>query len=79
MGAIENGSVRVNAVCPGLIDTPMVQELARDGAKVVGTGMQCFDRLAEAREVAEVVVFLLGREASFVNGSCYGVDAGWRA
>lgn len=80
--AKENGDteVRVNAVAPGSIYTPMVQqywdEIGRpiDAPHDVSTA---FQRQGRAEEVASVIGFLLGPESSFVSGSVYAVDGAW--
>ena len=78
-GGVERGGIRINAVCPGVIDTPMVAKLQTETGNVTATKAQCFDRLADPKEVAQVVTFLLSGESSFVNGTCYRVDGGWGA
>ena len=83
MGSLERGGIRVNAVCPGVINTPMVQRISGEesgtGGGKVRTTQQCFDRMAEPNEVAELVAFLLSEQSSFMNGGCYNVDGGWMA
>jgi NAD(P)-dependent dehydrogenase (short-subunit alcohol dehydrogenase family) len=72
--------IRVNAVCPGLIDTPMLR-LMDDPV----TGHAYLDssvplrRLGSADEVAAVVVFLASNEASYVSGVAVPIDGGQTA
>lgn len=67
--------VRVNAVSPGLIDTPMVRPLmaASGGTLLAGTPL---GRLGTAQEVARVVAFLASDWASFVTGETVHVNGG---
>jgi NAD(P)-dependent dehydrogenase (short-subunit alcohol dehydrogenase family) len=70
--------VRVNAVGPGYIDTPLLAGLpaeARDGL----VALHPIGRLGRAEEVAELVVWLSGERASFVTGAYYPVDGGYLA
>jgi NAD(P)-dependent dehydrogenase (short-subunit alcohol dehydrogenase family) len=78
--ALENArtGVRINAVCPGSIDTPMLR-----GAMDIGGGVadmirasMPIGRLGEPREIAEAVVWLCSDRASLVTGSSMGVDGG---
>lgn len=78
--ARENGHrhIRINAIAPGVIDTPMVQNImaARRGGKM-DTSSQCLDRAAQPEEMANVIAFMLSDEASFVTGSIWSADGGW--
>ncbi|MEO8091404.1 MAG: SDR family oxidoreductase [bacterium] len=70
--------VRVNALCPGPVDTPLLQELfASDRAaakrRLVHLPM---GRFAEAREIAQGALFLASDESSYVNASTFLVDGG---
>lgn len=78
---LREAGVRVNAVCPAFIDTPMVQRLAPAVAAM--TGMQFDDvvavkqgRYGTLEEVAEVVAFLGSDEAAWTTGSHYVLDGG---
>jgi NAD(P)-dependent dehydrogenase (short-subunit alcohol dehydrogenase family) len=73
--------VRVNAVAPGSVDTPMLSyalSLADDpvGLRAEVDNMHPLRRMAQPREIAEVVAFLASDRASFVTGAVYVVDGG---
>ena len=69
--------IRVNALCPGPVDTPLLQELFRDPARrkrrLVHIPM---GRLARADEVANAALFLASDESSYINGAAFTVDGG---
>jgi NAD(P)-dependent dehydrogenase (short-subunit alcohol dehydrogenase family) len=70
--------VRVNALCPGPVNTPLLQELfAKDpvaaARRLVHVPM---GRFAEVREIANAVLFLASDEASYVNATAFVVDGG---
>ena len=78
--AIENAQtgVRVNAVCPGSIDTPMLRAgmAANPEVEAMIRASMPIGRLGEAEEVAEAVVWLCSERASLVTGHAMGVDGG---
>ena len=69
--------IRANALCPGPVDTPLLQELLADPAararRMVHVPM---GRLATASEVARAALFLASDESSYVNGTTFLVDGG---
>lgn len=72
--------VRVNAVGPGFIETPMVSKLSEDPAThAMLVAAHAMGRLGQAAEVAELVVWLGSERASFVTGAYYPVDGGYLA
>ncbi len=71
--------IRVNAVCPGVIQTPMFQRWvdADPGMATRAAAMHPMARVGEAKEVAAAVLWLCSDEASFVTGLAHTVDGGF--
>ncbi len=73
--------IRVNAVCPGLIKTPMLEHMA----EITGVSVEAYanqepvGRLGEPREIGDTVAFLLSEDSSFITGVALPVDGGWTA
>lgn len=74
-------SIRVNAVCPGVIKTPMVDRFTGKSKEVEKQfeGMEPVGRLGQPEEVAEAVMWLCSDASSFVTGDALPVDGGWTA
>jgi NAD(P)-dependent dehydrogenase (short-subunit alcohol dehydrogenase family) len=73
--------VRINAVCPGTIDTPMVADMIANGELDPAEAMkdQPIGRLGQAEEIAAAVLWLCSPGASFVVGVALPVDGGYTA
>ena len=76
--ALEFGeSVRFNAVCPGQVDTRMMSRVSQDAVARSRLELRIpVGRFARPSEVADVIVWLLSAEASYVNGAVLTVDGG---
>jgi NAD(P)-dependent dehydrogenase (short-subunit alcohol dehydrogenase family) len=71
-------NIRVNAVCPGYIETPMTEEtMRRRGGRILARVPMA--RMGKAEEIAEAVVWLCSPKASFVTGVSWAVDGGYTA
>lgn len=69
--------VRVNAICPGLIDTPMFRNMAVEGADYSSVLKTVpMRRFGEASEIADAALWLLSGSSSFVTGQAICVDGG---
>jgi NAD(P)-dependent dehydrogenase (short-subunit alcohol dehydrogenase family) len=70
--------IRVNAVCPGYIETPMTEETVRNRYDDLMLKVPA-RRMGMPGEIAEMVVFLCSDRASFITGANYAVDGGYTA
>src|SRR5215204_4250890 len=73
--------VRVNAVCPGTVDTPWVRRLVEDAGESLEAlrARQPMGRLGRPDEIAEAVLYLASEDAAFVTGSLFVIDGGLTA
>jgi NAD(P)-dependent dehydrogenase (short-subunit alcohol dehydrogenase family) len=71
-------NIRVNAVCPGFIETPMtVDTMRRRGERIMANVPMA--RMGKPEEIAEAVVWLCSDRASYVTGAAWTVDGGYTA
>ena len=73
--------VRCNAICPGTVDTPSLQDRINAfedpvQARKNFVSRQPVGRIAQAHEIAPLVVFLASDESAFVTGQAYNIDGG---
>jgi NAD(P)-dependent dehydrogenase (short-subunit alcohol dehydrogenase family) len=70
-------AIRVNAICPGAVETPMTAALLRDpGDRAQAEGNYPLGRLGDPLEIAQAALFLSGPESVFITGIAMPVDGG---
>ena len=72
-------NIRINAVGPGYIKTPLVMNSLDEAARNALIGLHPMGRLGESEEIAELVLWLASSKSSFVTGAYYPVDGGYLA
>ena len=70
--------IRINAVCPGFTQTPMVEKALKEDESYAEKILKSVPmrRLATAQEIADMVVFLCSEQASFITGQAVAIDGG---
>ncbi|HLW70006.1 MAG TPA: SDR family NAD(P)-dependent oxidoreductase [Candidatus Binataceae bacterium] len=81
VAALEYGryNIRVNAICPGAIETPMAERI-RAGVlpnQAAIKRISVLERMAKPEEIAKVALFLASDDASFATGAPFIIDGGW--
>ena len=71
-------NIRVNAIAPGYVDTPILA-MVPDDAKAVMANQLPIGRLGKDTEIADLICFLLSDEASFITGAIISIDGGFTA
>ena len=76
-----NDGIRVNAVCPGTVDSPWVRRLVEDAGESLDAlrARQPMGRLGLPEEIAEAVAYLASDAAAFVTGTVLVIDGGLTA
>lgn len=71
--------IRINAVCPGVIETPMIDRFTggSDEARQGLLALEPMGRLGKPEEVAEMILWLCSEDSSFVTGQALAVDGGF--
>jgi 2-keto-3-deoxy-L-fuconate dehydrogenase len=74
--------IRCNAVCPGTVDTPSLQQRMADtgdyeAGRKAFLARQPTGKLAQAEDIAGLVVFLASDESAFCTGAAHIIDGGW--
>jgi len=74
--------VRCNAICPGTVDTPSLQQRLHDtgdyeAARTAFVARQPMGRLGQAEEIAQLALYLASDESSFTTGAIHVIDGGW--
>jgi len=79
-------ALRVNAICPGTVETPFVEgylekfhQHNKEEVRAELRARQPIGRLGRPEEIASMVRYLASDEAAFINGSLFAIDGGWTA
>ena len=68
--------IRVNAVSPGVVKTQMIDQFSEEEKIAIEEDIP-LGRMAETREIADIVGFLLSERSSYITGQIIGVNGGW--
>ncbi len=82
VAALEYGryNIRVNSICPGAIDTPMVARISgrrRDEPNAATSRISVLGRIGKPEEIARTALWLAATIASFATGAPFIIDGGW--
>jgi NAD(P)-dependent dehydrogenase (short-subunit alcohol dehydrogenase family) len=72
-------SIRVNSVCPGMVDTPMMSAMLPADTATVEANLKAtyaLQRVAKPQEIADAILFLTSRESAYITGISMAVDGG---
>ncbi len=68
--------IRVNCICPGVIDTEMNDDLSFEDVETLCNDVP-LQRMGEPEEVADLIAFLVSDKAKYITGSVYDINGGW--
>jgi NAD(P)-dependent dehydrogenase (short-subunit alcohol dehydrogenase family) len=73
--------IRVNALCPGLVNTPLIAEMINENPAMHGelVASHPLGRIAEPEEIADAIVWLCSQRSSYVTGIALPIDGGYTA
>ena len=71
-------NIRVNAVAPGYVDTPILSQVPNDMKQAMASQMP-IGRLGKDNEIANLIIYLLSEKASFITGAVVPIDGGYTA
>ena len=71
-------NIRINAVCPGIIETPMLERFTK-GEDQVMADQDPMGRIGRPEEIADSVLWLCSDKSSYVTGQALAIDGGWVA
>lgn len=71
-------NIRVNAVAPGYVDTPILRQVPNDMKQAMASQMP-IGRLGKDNEIANLIIYLLSEKASFITGAVVPIDGGYTA
>jgi NAD(P)-dependent dehydrogenase (short-subunit alcohol dehydrogenase family) len=81
VAALEYGryNIRVNAICPGVIDTPMVSRISDEAGVTAQANARTsfFGRVGKPEEIAHTALFLASDDCTFATGAPFIIDGGW--
>ena len=78
---LAKNNIRVNAICPAVTKTPMVERFSETDPELVSRwkSLHPIGRFAETDEVASAVLWLFSNQSSYVTGTAIPIDGGWTA
>ncbi|KAL6247636.1 hypothetical protein RBB50_004984 [Rhinocladiella similis] len=71
--------IRINSVCPGIIDTPLINAETRQFSESYAEKFTAMKRLGTAQEIADMAIFLCSSRATYITGAAMVVDGGHTA